>query len=415
MSSGHACRLCRAAPLRAVFLDLGSSPLANSYLRAEDLDKPEPFYPLTVYVCEACLFVQLPEAERASTIFGGEYLYFSSYSTSWLAHCEAYVDMMIGRFGLGASSKVVELASNDGYLLQYFKKRGVPVLGVEPAANVAKVAIEERGIPTAVRFFGVETAKALLAEGHAASCMTANNVLAHVPDVHDFVGGVRVLLAPGGVFTVEFPHLMRLIEDVQFDTIYHEHYSYLSLLTTTRLFAEHGLRVFDVEELATHGGSLRLFVCHDGDASKPVTRRVAEVAAREKGAGLGELATYLRFRDRAHGIKWDLLQFLIDSRREEKKVAAYGAAAKGNTLLNYCGVRTDLVSFVVDKNPHKQGHFLPGTRIPIHAPERVAEEKPDILLILAWNLKREIVEQMAHVRSWGGKFVVPIPRLEIVP
>jgi hypothetical protein len=331
MPSGHACRLCRAAPLEHVFLDLGSSPLANSYLRPADLDRPEPFYPLTVYVCDKCLFVQLPESERAETIFGGEYLYFSSYSTSWLAHCEAYVDMMISRFGFGPTSKVVELASNDGYLLQYFKKRGVPVLGVEPAANVAKVAIEERGIPTVVRFFGVETAKALLAEGHQASCMAANNVLAHVPNAHDFVGGVKVLLAPDGVLTVEFPHLMRLIAEAQFDTIYHEHYSYLSLLTTTRLFAEHGLRIFDVEELPTHGGSLRLFVCHDGDASKPTTPRVAAIAAKEKDAGMHDLATYLRFRERAYAVKWDLLEFLIGARRAGKKVAAYGAAAKGNT------------------------------------------------------------------------------------
>ncbi len=409
----HRCRIC-ASPLRDVFLDLGSSPLANSYLKPAALLAAEPFYPLTVYVCRECLLVQLPEAERAEAIFGGEYLYFSSYSTSWLAHCAAYVEMMAGRFALDRASTVVELASHHGYLHQYFKQRGVRVLGVEPAANVARVAVEERGIPTVVRFFGAETAKDLAREGHLADCMVANNVLAHVPDIHDFVEGVRVLLKPSGVMTFEFPHLMRLIAEAQFDTIYHEHYSYLSLHAVVRVLREHGLRVFDAEELPTHGGSLRLFVCHDGNAARPTEARVAELHAREKAAGLHELGTYLAFQERAHRIKWDLLEFLIRARREGKTIAAYGAAAKGNTLLNYCGVRTDFISFAVDRSPHKQGHFLPGTRIPIFAPEHVAEARPDYLLVLAWNLKDEIMEQMAHVREWGCKFVVSLPELRIL-
>jgi hypothetical protein len=413
MTNKHLCRLC-SAPLQDVFLDLGSSPLANSYLKPEALDRAEPFYPLTVYVCGACLLVQLPESESAEAIFGGEYLYFSSYSTSWLDHCAAYVDMMVSRFAIDGSKSVVELASNDGYLLQYFKQRGVPVLGVEPAANVAKVAIEERGIPTVVRFFGVETAKALVAEGKPADFMVANNVFAHVPNVHDFVEGIRLLLAPGGVMTFEFPHLMRLISEAQFDTIYHEHYSYLSLHTASRALREHALRVFDVEELPTHGGSLRLFVCHDADASKPTSERVTELVSREKAAGLHELNTYLRFRERVHAIKWDLVEFLLHAAREGKKVAAYGAAAKGNTLLNYCGVRPDLVAFAVDRSPHKQGHFLPGTRIPVYSPDRIRAEKPDYLLILAWNLKDEIMEQMAYVREWACKFVVSIPKIEVI-
>jgi len=409
--SRHDCRIC-ATSLRHVFLDLGSSPLANSYLRESDLDRPEPFYPLTVHVCEKCLLVQLPESGSAKDIFGGEYLYFSSYSTSWLAHCEAYVAMMTERFALGPASRVVEIASNDGYLLQYFKKRGVPVLGVEPAANVAKVAVETRGIPTVVRFFGEATARDLAADGQSADCMVANNVFAHVPNIHDFVEGIRLLLKPAGVMTFEFPHLMRLMSEVQFDTIYHEHYSYLSLHAARRVLADHALRVFDVEELPTHGGSLRLFVCHEG-APHATSARVAALETRERDAGLHDLATYLGFAKRVDAIKFDLLEFLIGARRSGKVVAAYGAAAKGNTLLNYCGVRGDLVRFAVDRSPHKQGHFLPGTRIPIHAPDRVAEERPDYLLVLPWNLRDEIVEQMAHVRAWGCKFVVAIPRLEV--
>lgn len=407
------CRLCGSA-LTTVFVDLGMSPLSNSYLREEHLHGMEPFYPLRVYACSGCLLVQVPELEKAENIFGGEYLYFSSYSESWLRHCEAYTDMMVERFGYGPNSLVVEVASNDGYLLQYFKKRGVPVLGIEPAGNVAIVAVETRGIPTVVRFFGVETATAQKRAGKSADLIIGNNVLAHVPDLHDFVGGMKILLKPNGVVTVEFPHLMRLVEENQFDTVYHEHFSYLSFLAASRAFAEHGLTVFDVEELPTHGGSLRVFARHADDASKPVTDRVRALERRESDAGFDRIETYTRFRPKVETVKRDLLEFLIGAKRAGKRIAGYGAPAKGNTLLNYCGIREDFIDFTVDRSPHKQGLFLPGTHIPIHAPSRIDEVRPDYILILPWNLKNEIVAQMSHVRSWGGKFVVPIPRLEIL-
>jgi SAM-dependent methyltransferase len=413
MGGPHVCRLC-AAPLEHVFVDLGVSPLANSYVKPADLDRPERFFPLTVYVCDKCLLVQLPESASAEAIFGEEYLYFSAFSTSWLDHCSRYVGMMIERFGIGPESLVVEVASNDGCLLQYYKQRGVRVLGIEPAGNVAKVAIEERGIPTLVEFFGERSAARIRGEGRSADCLVANNVFAHVPNLHDFVNGIRTLLAPHGVATFEFPHMMKLIEETQYDTIYHEHYSYFSLHTAERALGEHALRIFDVEEIPTHGGSLRLFVCHDGDASKATTARVPALRAREKERGLHDLATYLAFAPAVHGVKWDLLEFLIGVRRRGKRVAAYGAAAKGNTLLNYCGVRGDLIEFAVDRSPHKQGHLLPGTRIPIYGPEKVFEVKPDYLLILPWNLKSEIMEQMAGIAAWGGRFVMSLPKLQIV-
>ncbi len=410
--SGHKCRVCEQS-LNRVFVDLGMSPLSNSYLRAEQLHQMEPFYPLRVFVCERCFSVQLPEFEKASAIFGDEYLYFSSYSQSWLAHCEAYAKMMASRFRLASDDLVVELASNDGYLLQYFKAQNIDVLGIEPAANVAKVAIEERQIPTEVRFFGAQTAQDLVAKGHRARVIAANNVLAHVPDIHDFVEGMRILLAPQGVVTVEFPHLMRLMDNNQFDTIYHEHFSYISFVMARKVFEAHQMVVFDVEELGTHGGSLRVFARHQADSAKAVSNRVVDLVEREKDQGYESLQTYLGFRPRVEAIKRDLLEFLIKAKREGKRVVGYGAPAKGNTLLNYCGVREDLLEFTVDRSPHKQGLFLPGTHIPILAPEAIAEAKPDYVLILPWNLRTEITGQMAHIRDWGGKFVVPIPGVEV--
>jgi SAM-dependent methyltransferase len=403
------CRSC-GAPLEHVFADLGSSPLANSYLRAEDLPKPEPFYPLTVYVCVGCFLVQLPESASPEEIFG-DYAYFSSISESWLRHARAYVESISERLGLGGESRVIEIASNDGYLLQYFLERGVPALGVEPAGNVAAAAVE-RGIPTRVAFFGTETAEALVAEGLAADLVLGNNVLAHVPDLNDFVEGVRVLLKPDGTATFEFPHLLRLVEETEFDTIYHEHFSYFSLLAVQRVFAAHGLEVVDVEELPTHGGSLRLYVRHEG--TQEPDGRVEDLLARERESGLDGLERYAAFEQQVRAAKRDLLEFLIAARRDGAHVAAYGAAAKGNTLLNYCGIRADLLDYVVDRSPHKQGLFLPGTRLPIHAPEHVAETRPDFLLILAWNLRDEIVRQMEHVGGWGCRFVTPIPTVEVL-
>ena len=373
----------------------------------------EPFYPLHAWACTSCFLVQLEQFEPRERIFGGDYAYFSSYSDSWLAHCRAYTEAMIARFGYGAKSLVVEIASNDGYLLQYFAQRGVPVLGIEPAANVARAA-EAKGIPTRIEFFGTETAKRLAAEGRRADLLLGNNVLAHVPDLNDFVRGMKGLLAPGGVITMEFPHLLRLVAETQFDTIYHEHFSYFSFRTAQRVFAAHGLVLFDVEQLPTHGGSLRIYGRHADDASKPVSDRVAALLAAERDAGLERPGTYAAFAEQVKATKRALLRFLIDAKESGKRVAGYGAPAKGNTLLNYCGVRSDLLEYTVDRSPHKQGLFLPGTHIPIHAPERIAETRPDYVLILPWNLKDEITAQMAHVRSWGGRFVVPIPRATVL-
>jgi SAM-dependent methyltransferase len=371
----------------------------------------EPYYPLTVYVCERCLLVQLPESESPEAIFS-DYAYFSSYSNSWLEHARRYVEAMIERFGLGASSQVVEIASNDGYLLQYFAARGVPVLGIEPAANVADAAIA-KGIPTRIEFFGADSARRLVGEGIRADLLLGNNVLAHVPVLHDFVEGLALALAPGGVLTMEFPHLARLIAENQFDTIYHEHFSYFTLAVVQRVFAEHSLAVFDVEELPTHGGSLRVYARHADDASKGIGERVAALLAGEAAAGLDRLEGYLAFDGKVREVKRALLEFLIGVRRAGKSVVGYGAAAKGNTLLNYCGAGPDLIDYVVDRSPHKQGRFLPGTRIPIVHPDRLAETRPDFVLILPWNIKEEIMEQMAHVRRWGGRFVVPIPEVAI--
>ena len=411
-AGGPACRFCNRA-LEHVFADLGMSPFANSYVEPDRLLEMEPFYPLKVYVCDGCRLVQLPEFESPEAIFG-DYAYFSSFSDSWLDHSRRYVEAMIDRFGLDESSRVVEVASNDGYLLRFFKERGVPVLGIEPAANVAEAA-EELGIPTLVEFFGTGLANRLAEEGRRADLLLGNNVLAHVPDLNDFVQGLAAALAPTGVVTMEFPHLARLMAENQFDTIYHEHFSYFSFGTVHDVFAAHGLTMFDVEELPTHGGSLRIYARHTEDASKPVGDRVGELLAREASLGFGEIGHYLSFDSQVRKTKRGLLEFLIRAKEAGETVVGYGAPAKGNTLLNYCGVGTDFLDYTVDRSPHKQGRFLPGVRIPILAPERIAETRPDWLFILPWNLKNEIMEQMAHIRSWGGRFVVAVPEVEVVP
>lgn len=388
------------------------SPLANAFLSQEHLNCAEKFYPLHTYVCANCFLVQLEEFESPDSIFS-DYAYFSSYSDSWLRHAKNYTDLMVERFGFDANSQIVELASNDGYLLQYFQQKGIPVLGIEPAANVAKVA-EEKGIPTLVKFFGVETAKELVSQGKQADLLLGNNVLAHVPDLNDFVAGMKILLKPNGILTMEFPHVWQLIQNNLFDTIYHEHFSYFSLLTVKKVFASHGLTLFDVEEIPTHGGSLRIYGRHsEGDGK--ISDRVTELKAKEIEAGLNQIETYLGFGEKVKSIKRDLLSFLIDVKKQCKSIVGYGAPAKGNTLLNYCGIRTDLIDYVVDRSPYKQGLFLPGTHIPIFSPNKVRETKPDYLLILPWNVKNEIMEQMSHIREWGGQFVVPIPQVEVIP
>jgi SAM-dependent methyltransferase len=406
-----ACRSC-AAPLRHTFVDLGMSPLCESYLDSGQLNRMERFYPLHVFVCDQCFLVQLQEYVSPEEIFT-EYAYFSSYSDSWLQHARSYVDQMVERFGYNRHSFVVELASNDGYLLQYFVKQGIPCLGVEPAVNVAQVAVE-KGVPTLVKFFGEQTAREMVAAGKRADLILANNALAQVPDVNDFVRGMKILLAPGGVITVEFPHLMCLMEENQFDTIYHEHFSYFSFITAEKIFAAHGLILFDVEELSTHGGSLRIFARHAEDVSKPVTLRAHELREREVAAGFMRLETYAQFDGRVKETKRKLLEFLIQVRREGKSVAGYGAPGKGNTLLNYCGIRSDLLDYTVDRSSYKQGKFLPGTHIPIFHPDKIRETKPDYVLILPWNLKEEIRQQLSYVREWGGRLVVPIPGVEVL-
>jgi len=400
------CRFCQA-PLRHTFVDLGMSPLCESYLTADQLNRMEPFYPLHVKVCGKCYLVQLEEYVSAEHIFT-EYAYFSSYSDSWLKHSASYVDMISERLGLGGQSLAVELASNDGYLLQYFVKKGIPVLGVEPAVNVARVA-EEKGVPTLVEFFGCQTAKEMVANGQAADLVIGNNVLAQVPDLNDFVGGIRILLKAGGVATLEFPHLVRLIEENQYDTIYHEHFSYFSLITVEKIFAAHGLVLFDVDEIPTHGGSIRIYLRHIEDSSKPITPAVVKLRERELQAGLDRMNTYANFAEQVIESKRALLELLIGLRRGGKIVVGYGAPGKGNTLLNYCGIRTDFLEFTVDRNPYKHGRVLPGTHIPIHPVERIRERRPDYILILPWNLRDEIVAQLSYAREWGAKFIVPIP------
>lgn len=406
------CRAC-TAPLTESFVDLGMSPISNAMRRPDRADRPEKFYPLRAFVCSECRLVQLQDFCAADELFDETYTYFSSYAASWLQHAKAYAAMMVERFMLGPQSRVVEVASNDGYLLQYFKQRGISVLGIDPAANVAAVAEKERGIPTRVCFFGVETAKALRAEGIRADVLAGNNVFAHVPDINDFTAGMKVLLADDGVITLEFPHLLRMIEANYFDTIYHEHYSYLSLLAVERLFKRHGLAVFDLEELETHGGSLRLFVGHSEKARKE-SEALKTFRKRELDAGLASPEVYAAFAAQVKECKRVLLSLLIDLKRQGKTVVGYGAPAKGNTLLNYCGVGRDFLDYTVDRSPHKQKMLLPGTGIEVHAPERVFETKPDYVLILPWNLKTEIMAQMSGIAAWGGRFIVPLPTARIL-
>jgi SAM-dependent methyltransferase len=406
------CRSCET-PLKQSFVDLGMSPLANSYLKRDQLFAMEPFYPLHAYVCESCFLVQVPEFESPEQIFG-DYAYFSSYADTWLQHVELYTVQMIERFGLSSKSLVIEIASNDGCLLQCFKRRGIPVLGIEPAKNVAQVA-REAGIPTVGSFLTAESAGNLAAEGKKADLLVANNVMAHVPNLNDFIEGMKILLAPDGVITIEFTHLMRMMEGNQFDAIYHEHFSYFSLIAADRALSKHGLAIFDVEEVPTHGGSLRLFVCHRDKPDYEVATRVAHLRTTELNAGFDRLERYRSFTEQVQKTKRDILEFFIQAKRQGKSIVAYGAPAKGNTLLNYCGVRTDFIDYAVDRSPHKQGLFLPGTHIPILCPDKIRETKPDYLLILPWNLKEEIMQQMAYVRDWNSRFVTLIPEVTIYP
>ncbi len=404
------CRFCEA-PLNHLLIDLGMCPLCESYVPADSLNSMEPFYPLHVYVCEHCFLVQVEEYVAPQEIFS-EYAYFSSYSTSWRQHVKAYTEKMRTELHLDGSSLVVEVGSNDGYLLEYFVQAGVPVLGVEPAANVAEAA-RARGVPTLVKFFGRQTAAELAAEGRRPDLLLGANVLAQIPDLNDCVAGMKILLKPGGVITIEFPHLMRLIAENQFDTIYHEHFYYFSFVAAERIFAFHGLTLFDVEELPTHGGSLRIYARHTEDREKVMTDRAKELKAREEAVGTTTLAYYRSFTEQVHETKRRLLEFLIDAKRKGKTIVGYGAPGKGNTLLNYCGIRTDFIDYTVDRNPYKQGKYLPGTHIPIYHPDKIAETKPDYVLILPWNLKHEIMDQLAAIREWGGQFVVPIPQVTV--
>jgi len=407
----HTCRFC-AEPLNRRFCDLGLSPLSNAFIRKADLGRMEPFYPLQADVCEQCLLVQVPQFETPEQIFS-DYVYFSSFSDSWLKHCEAFATDAISRFSLGQQSRVVEIASNDGYLLRFFHRAGIPVLGVEPAANVAQAA-QADGIDTVVNFFGAAFAKKLVADGKQADMVVCNNVFAHVPDLNDFTEGLNTLLKPTGVLSIEFPHLQRLIEQSQFDTIYHEHFCYFSFLTARRVLAHHGMTVFDVIQLPTHGGSLRVLAQHADTGPRTVTRNVADLVDQESRFGIDKLDLYLQFDDKARVVKRDLLEFLIRAKRDGKSVAGYGAPAKGNTLLNYCGIRQDFLDYTVDRNPEKQGRFLPGTRIPVYAPEQLKVTKPDYVLILPWNIKDEVVAQTGYIRDWGGRFVIPIPSLQVI-
>lgn len=411
LTGKNRCRFC-GAQLRHTFVDLGMSPLCESYISREQLNQMEAFYPLHVQVCEQCFLVQLPEYVSPKDIFT-EYAYFASFSDTWLRHAGDYVEMIVERLKLGQESLAVEVASNDGYLLQNFVKKGIPALGVEPAANVARAAVE-KGVPTLVKFFGRQTAQEMAAKGQRADLAIGNNVLAQVPDLNDFVGGIEILLKPAGVATLEFPHLVRLMADNQYDTIYHEHFSYFSFITVEKIFRAHGLTLFDVEELPTHGGSLRIYARHATDGSKPVSDLVRELRSRELNGGLERMETYATFGEKVKKSKRSLLDFLIRAKGDGKAVAGYGAPGKGNTLLNYCGIRTDFLEYTVDRNPYKQGKFLPGTHIPIFGPEKIFETRPDYVLILPWNFKLEIMKQMAGIREWGGKFVVPIPSVEVV-
>jgi SAM-dependent methyltransferase len=406
------CRFCSKA-LEHTFVDLGMHPPCQSQVSPARLTHGEMFFPLKAFVCDACLLVQIPQYVKPEDIFTSEYAYFSSYSDTWLAHVRAYTEAMIARFGIGPQSQVVELASNDGYLLQYFAQKGVPVLGVEPAANVAEAA-RKKGIRTVVKFFGEKTAGEIGREHGQADLLLGNNVLAHVPDLLDFVRGMKVLLKPQGILTMEFPHLMRLVAENQFDTIYHEHYSYFSFSTVKKVFASQGLCLFDVDELPTHGGSLRIYGRHAENAALAVTPAVARLEETERARGMHEMPYYLAFEEQVRETKRKILEILIQAKRQGKRVAGYSAAGKFNTLLNYCGVGTDMLEFVVDRNPFKQGNYCPGSRIPILPVEQLYEARPDYLLIGAWNLKDEIMKQTARIREWGGQWIVPIPEVQVL-
>jgi SAM-dependent methyltransferase len=406
------CRFC-GSKLHHTVVDLGMSPLCESFLSLEQLNQMEAFYPLHVRVCGNCFLVQLEAYVSPEHIFT-EYAYFSSYADTWLKQCKAYTDTVVERFSLNETSQVIELASNDGYLLQYFVEKNIPALGVEPATNIANVAIA-KGVPTLNEFFGQACAQKLVQQGKQADLVAANNVLAHVPDLNDFVAGIKTLLKPQGVFTGEIQHLVRLMEANQFDTIYHEHFCYHTFTTLEKIFAAHGMTLFDVEELPTHGGSLRVYARHAEDESKPVSDRALELRQREEQAGFTTLECYTNFAEQVRETKRKLLDFLIQAKREGKEIAGYGAPGKGNTLLNYCGIRTDFLDYTVDRNPYKHSKFLPGTHIPIYPPSKIQETKPDYVLILPWNFKDEIIEQMSFIRDWGGQFVVPIPEVKIYP
>ncbi|MBK6352580.1 MAG: methyltransferase domain-containing protein [Saprospiraceae bacterium] len=405
------CRHCKS-PLNIEFVDLGFSPPSNSFLKKEALLQPEVYYPLRIMVCGQCYLVQIEEYASHAAIFNSDYAYFSSYSSSWLAHAKTYVESMVERFGFNSDAQIVELASNDGYLLQYFKELDIPVLGIEPTANTARVAVE-KGIKTVVDFFGTRLANQLVDEGYKADLLLGNNVLAHVPDINDFVQGMKMLLNKRGVITMEFPHLLQLIQLNQFDTIYHEHFSYLSFITVKRIFESCGLKMFDVQELSTHGGSLRIFACHEEDETKEVTDRVMKMILLEEGKGLNKTETYQEFQQKAENVKDQFVKFLIDAKVSGKSVAGYGAAAKGNTLLNFCGVRKDLLAFIVDASPHKQHKFIPGMHIEVVDESWIQKYQPDYVVILPWNLKEEISQQLDYIRSWGGKFVIAVPQLTI--
>lgn len=406
------CRFCQTE-LKHVFVDLGMSPLCESYVPFEKLNQKESFYPLVAYVCHSCFLVQLDEYVSPQEIFS-EYAYFSSYADSWVEHARRYVESVIDRFKLSRESLVIEIASNDGYLLQHFLPHSIPVLGIEPAANVAEAAIK-KNIPTLVEFFGEQMANRLATEGNTADLIVGNNVLAQVPDINGFVKGMQLLLKPDGVITMEFPHLMRLMEENQFDTIYHEHFYYFSLIAADQIFAAAGLRIFDVEELSTHGGSLCIFACHENNRNYLTSNDLEILRKREEESGIRDIESYDAFTKQVQETKRKLLEFLIAAKRAGKSIAGYGAPGKGNTLLNYCGIRTDFIDYTVDRNPYKQGKFLPGTHIPIHGPEKIKETKPDYVLILPWNFQEEIVLQNEYIREWGGKFVVPIPQVRVIP
>jgi 2-polyprenyl-3-methyl-5-hydroxy-6-metoxy-1,4-benzoquinol methylase len=404
------CRFCKTI-LEHTFIDLGMSPLCQDHVRADELNSMEPFYPLHVYVCHKCFLVQLEEFVSPSDIFT-DYAYFSSYSDSWLNHVSQYADMMVNKYGITSNKLVAELASNDGYLLQYFAKKKIPVLGIEPAANVADHALRQ-GIRTEILFFGNRTVQDLIGRYGRADLLIGNNVLAHVPDINDFVSAMKIFLAPQGIITMEFPHLLRLIEGNQFDTIYHEHFSYLSLITVSKVFKHHGLDIFHVEELSTHGGSLRIYAKHAENLLQQITPAVDRLREVEREAGMCSLGYYNNFREKVQETKWKILEFLITEKRRGKSIVGYGAPGKGVTLLNYCGIRTDFIDYTVDRNPHKQGNYLPGSLIPIYHPDKIKETRPDYVFILPWNLKQEIMDQLAYIDDWGGKFIVPIPHLHV--